>query len=167
MVRRLWVFLGLAAFLLSTDVHAELPKPAGKILLTVGGLIDETNSGDRAEFDRDMLESIGMVELTTQTPWTEGETRFAGVPVSRLLDLVAIRGAVVRASAANDYQADIPVATLRDAGAVLAMRMNGKDLTLRDKGPLWIVFPWSEQPELDRIEIYNYAVWQLLTLHVR
>jgi len=166
-VRRFWILLALVIPLLVADAQAELPKPQGQVLLTISGQIEETNTDDRAEFDRGMLQRIGMVELKTQTPWTEGESHFVGVPVARLLDVTATKGSIVRATAANDYKADIPIAILREAGAVLAIRMDGKELTLRDKGPLWIVFPWSEQPELDRIEIYNYAVWQLLSLHVQ
>lgn len=153
--------------LASTYARAELPEPQGTVLLTISGLIDETNIEDRAEFDRNMLQRIGMVELKTQTPWTEGEANFNGVPLAQLLDAVGTKGTSIYAVAANDYKADIPIAVLKEAGAILAMRMNGQDLTLRDKGPLWIVFPWSEQPELDRIEIYNYAVWQLLSLHIQ
>ncbi len=157
----------VGVFLVSTYARAELPEPQGKVLLTISGLIGEANNGDRAEFDRDMLQDLGTVKVTTHTPWTEGEASFTGVPLAQLLDAVGARGSSVYAIAANDYKADIPTAVLKEAGAVLAMRMNGQDLTLRDKGPLWIVFPWSEQPELDRIEIYNYAVWQLLSMHVQ
>jgi hypothetical protein len=114
-----------------------------------------------------MLLRLGMIEMKTQTPWTDGEANFTGVPLAQLLDAVGTKGTSVHAVAANDYQADIPIAVLEESGALLAMRMNGQDLTLRDKGPLWIVFPWSEKPELDRVEIYNYAVWQLLSMHVR
>lgn len=153
--------------LVSTYARAELPEPQGRVLLTISGLISETNNGDHAKFDRNMLQRLGMVEVKTQTPWTEGEANFAGVPLAQLLDAVGTRGVSLYAVAANDYKADIPIAVLRENGAILAMRMNGRDLTLRDKGPLWIIFPWSEQPELDRIEIYNYAVWQLLSIHVQ
>jgi hypothetical protein len=158
---------GFALSLIAMHAHAELPEPQGPVLLSVSGLISETNIEDRAEFDRDMLQNIGMVDLRTETPWTEGKVNFSGVPVARVLDTVGTNGSMVRALAANDYRADIPIATLRDAGAILAMRMNNEDLSLRDKGPLWIIFPWTERPDLDRIEIHNYAVWQLLSIQVQ
>lgn len=159
------MFIAMTAF--SSTVKGELPEPHGQVLLTISGNIEEMNAGDQTEFDRNMLEELGLVDLTTRTPWTEGETNFRGIPMVRLLDLVGPRGVTIRASAANDYIADIPLSTLVDSDAFLAMSMNGKDLTLRDKGPLWIIFPWSDRPDLDRPEIHNYAVWQLLSLRVR
>ncbi|MEM9440668.1 MAG: molybdopterin-dependent oxidoreductase [Pseudomonadota bacterium] len=166
-MRRLWISLGFALSLIATHVRAELPAPQGTVLLTISGHIGETNVDDRAEFDRDMLQSIGVVEFETRTPWTEGDVRFTGISVAALLERVSPSGASVRAVAANDYVANIPIAILRDGGAILAMQMDGEPLTLRNKGPLWIIFPWSDKPELDRIEIHNYAVWQLLSMQIQ
>ena len=39
-------------------------------------------------------------------------------------------------------------------------------MRVRDKGPLWIVFPWSEHPELVTERIRTWAVWQLTRLEV-
>ena len=166
-MRQLQALLMLAMFVLSVEARADLPKPEGRTLLTVSGDIATSNARHQAEFDREMLEQLGLIDLRTRTPWTEGEPLFTGVSFARLLNVVAANGMVVTAKAANDYSADIPVSVLRDSGALLAMSLDGEPLTLRDKGPLWIVFPWSERPDLDRTEIHNYAVWQLLSLHVR
>ena len=166
-VRLLSFLCALALLLLSPSAHADLPEPEGQVLLTISGKIQETNGRDRAAFDRDMLEDMGMVTLDTETPWTEEKVRFTGVPFARLLDAVSAKGPVASAVAANDYKADIPIATLRETGAILAMRLNGEDMTLRDKGPLWIVFPWSQNPDLKHAEIYNYSVWQLISLHIQ
>ncbi len=165
-MKRLVILLGVVTGLLATNAHAELPSPQGRVLLTVSGLIGETNAEGLAEFDQEMLERVGLIEFSTETPWTKGKVRFAGVPLKQLLQVVATKGSVIRATAANDYAADIPIDTLVNSEAMLAMAMDGRALTLRDKGPLWIIFPWSDKPELNRIEIYNYAVWQLLSLHV-
>ena len=167
MVWCLWLLCALAFALHSPTAHAELPEPKGQILLTIAGQIETTNKQGRAEFDRDMLENIGMVEFSTETPWTEGKTHFAGVPFSRLLDVISPKGSVARAVAANDYKADIPLAMLRENGALLAMRINGENMTLRNKGPLWIVFPWCQKSDLKHVEIYNYSVWQLLSLNIQ
>jgi hypothetical protein len=47
------------------------------------------------------------------------------------------------------------------AGAILAYRMNGAELSVRDKGPLWIMFPFDDKPELKSELIYSQSVWQL------
>jgi hypothetical protein len=50
---------------------------------------------------------------------------------------------------------------------LLAVRMNGQLMRTRDKGPIWIVYPWSGHPELDDFLTREKSVWQLNALHVR
>lgn len=165
------LFLLIATLLLitvdPTPTYADPSKPAGKTLLTITGMIQETNADGHLEFDRGMLEQLGLAALTTRTPWTEGERAFVGVAFANLLDAIGAFGSRARAVAANDYVVDIPLGTLRGADAFLAMSMDGKRLRLRDKGPLWIIFPWSQRPELDRGDLHSYAVWQLQSLHIK
>ncbi|MGI9509316.1 MAG: molybdopterin-dependent oxidoreductase, partial [Geminicoccaceae bacterium] len=148
----------------STD--AGMPQPTDETLLTVTGKIRETNAEGRLEFDRSLLMQLGLSKLTPSTPWTDGERAFMGVPFASLLDAIGATGTIVRAVAANDYVVDIPISNLREANAFLAMSMDGTQLRLRDKGPLWIIYPWSQRPELNRIELHGYAVWQLQSLHI-
>ena len=49
--------------------EAPLSAPKDRTILTVSGKISVTNKGDAAEFDRTMLEAIGMESFTTSTPW--------------------------------------------------------------------------------------------------
>jgi hypothetical protein len=166
-MRYVLLFYTLAFFALfpaSTD--AGMSQNTGKTLLTVTGKIRTTNADGRVEFDRRLLEQLGLSNLKTSTPWTKGERTFAGVPLASLLDAIGATGSIARAAAANDYVVDIPISNLREANAFLAMSMDGKQLRLRDKGPLWIIYPWSQRPELNRIELHGYAVWQLQSLHI-
>ena len=50
--------------------------------------------------------------------------------------------------AANDYFVDIPTQDFRDYDAILAMEADGKQLSRRDKGPLWLMYPISDHAEL-------------------
>lgn len=147
--------------------RAALAEPSGRILLSVTGRIAETNQEGRAEFDRQMLEALGTVTLRTWTPWTDGVVEFEGVPAARVLDAVGAAGSVLRAIASNDYSTEIPLEELRKYPAILAMRMNGERLRLRDKGPLWIVMPWTDHPELDNQASRHWSVWQLRAIEVR
>jgi hypothetical protein len=157
------LLLGLTA----SESKAALPAPSGPVLLSVTGRIAETNGEGRAEFDRQMLEALGTVRLTTWTPWTDTVAEFEGVPAGRVLDAVGADGTVVMALASNEYSVEIPVELLREYPVILAMSMNGERLRLRDKGPLWIVMPWSDYPELDSQESRYWSVWQLRSIDVR
>jgi hypothetical protein len=144
----------------------DLPKPAGPVILTVGGAISHTNAPGRAEFDRAMLEDLGLVRLRTWTPWTEGEPEFEGVPAQRLMEAVGATGSEVRAVALNDFESTIPLADFERYPVLLAITMDGQQLRVRDKGPIWIVYPWSDHPELDDMPTRRKSVWQLRSLRV-
>src|SRR5689334_12041468 len=65
---------------------AKLGQPTEKVILTISGQISETNKDGAAEFDRPMLEALGMESFSTTTPWYDGPVKFEGVRMSRLLD---------------------------------------------------------------------------------
>ena len=139
----------------------SLDHPSGKVILTVGGNIGNTNSGDKAEFDRDMLEALGVSELALETRWTEGRQVFNGVLASKILDAVAAQGKVIVARAINDYEVRIPLSDLRRYPVLFALKHNGIYMRVRDKGPIWIIYPREAFPEIDTEEISERWVWQL------
>jgi hypothetical protein len=150
-----------------SEAKAVLPVPSGPVLLSITGKIAETNGEGRAEFDRQMLEAMGTVRLRTWTPWTDRVVEFEGIPAARLLDAVGATGTVLLALARNEYSVEIPVELVRRYPVILAMSMDGERLRLRDKGPLWVVMPWSDYPELDGEESRYWSVWQLRSIDVR
>ena len=138
-----------------------LPAPAGPAMLTLSGAIGVTNDGDKAVFDRAMLEELGVVSVTTSTPWTDGTPTFRGVQLSKVLARVAADGDTLKGVALNDYAAELPAADAETWPVLLAFEQDGKRLSLRDKGPLWIVYPRDDHPELAS-DVHNGKwVWQL------
>jgi hypothetical protein len=113
-----------------------------------------------------MLEALGMVELTTRTAWTKGDTVFRGVPLKVLLDKLGVRGQSLRAVALNAYSVLIPLADLKDWPILLAMDQDGAPLPRRGKGPVWIVYPGIEGHN-DAPIYRDRSIWQLRTLEVR
>jgi len=146
---------------------AELQAPDDAVILTIEGAITRTNAPGRAEFDRAMLEEIGLRRLRTWTPWADGEQEFEGIPMTELMAAVGATGTTLRAVALNDFESVIPLADFERYPVLLAMRIEGRQLEVRDKGPLWIVYPWSDYPELDDLPTRRKSVWQLRSLHVR
>jgi hypothetical protein len=142
-------------------VAEALAKPTGEVVLTIDGSIGRTNVEGRADFDLDMLRAMPAVKFRTATPWTEGPVEFEGVAIAELLKSVEASGKSIKASALNDYVAAVDAQTVISSGAILAYRIDGEDISIRDKGPLWIMFPFDEKPELKSETIYSQSVWQL------
>ena len=51
--------------------------------------------------------------------------------------------------------------------SVLAFLRNGDEMSVRDKGPLWVVYPYDSTPEYQSELIYSRSVWQLARIEVQ
>jgi hypothetical protein len=169
MVLRLIRLLAVAACLVAgnTAWAEPLPEPKGAVILTVTGAIANKNGHDGARFDREMLEALGMAEVRTSTAWTEGVPVFRGVPVARLLEAVGASGKSLHAVAINNYAIDLDADEMRRYPIILAMEQDGKQLRLRDRGPLWVVLPRDDHPELQPAAQDLKWIWQVRSIEVR
>lgn len=144
----------------------ELPAPEGEPLLTVSGAIGNTNVDGEAIFDRAMLEALPATAVTTETIWTEGEQVFRGVSLSDLMEAVDGQGSSIRATALNDYSVDIPMEDAQEGAALIAYELNGAPMSVRTKGPLWIVYPYGSDAKFRSEVVYSRSIWQLRSLDV-
>lgn len=164
-----------AAFLVSaTFAGAAAPQaaeplaaPTGDVMLSVSGKITETNNADRADFDRALLQSLEWRTVSTITRWTEGILTFEGVPLNALLKKVGASGTKITATALNDYKIEIPASDAEEFDVLLALKSGGDWMAVRDKGPIWIVYPHDDDSAEDIPDLHAYRmVWQLRTLRV-
>jgi hypothetical protein len=148
-------------------VSAEtLSAPSGHPILQISGTVEKANAGTRANLDLAMLEGIGATTIQTSTPWTEGRPSFEGVLVRDLLRHVGGKGKTITAVALNDYKIEISAAEVEKYPVILAYKMDGKPLKIRDKGPLWIVYPQDDFPELNNAAVQSKWVWQVKELRI-
>jgi hypothetical protein len=61
---------------------------------------------------------------------------------------VAASGNTVQALALNDYSTDIPMEDFEKYNVILALKRDGEYMPVRDKGPLFVVYPYDSNPEL-------------------
>jgi len=157
-----------AVFLLSGNARADtLPVPTGKVILTVSGNISVTNVGDTAQFDQAMLDSLPQADITTKTPWYDEEMIFTGPPLSTLLETVGAKGETLKAVALNDYETEIPAADAWDTNVILSTRLNGELMTVRERGPIFIIYPYSSEARFQTQTYYARSAWQVTALIVR
>ena len=163
-----FIATALAAATIATAAQAQtLAAPTDDIVLTVTGDIAATNIDGAAVFDRAMLEAMEPVEFTTTTTWTDGPQEFKGVLLLDLLQVLGVAEGTLRAYAVNDYAVDIPVADAVEGGPMVAYLLNGQPMSVRDKGPLWIVYPYDSRSEYRSEVIYSRSIWQLDRMEVR
>ncbi len=166
-----FVFLSaVVSWLCMTSVlssAAELAKPKGEVVLTVSGAISNTNAEARAEFDMDMLKALPVSTFKTATIWTPAVSSFSGVSLKTLLAAVGATGNNLHSIAINDYAVEIPAADAVEDGPIVAYAMDDKPMSVRDKGPLWVIYPFDSKPVYKSEVIYSRSIWQLAKIEVQ
>lgn len=146
--------------------HA-LELPAGKVVLTVSGTLSHPNKDQQAVFDMKMLEKLPQHSFTTQTPWYPLPVTFTGPLLRDVLEAAGAQGTEITAVALNDYKTQIPRGDVQQYGVIVARLMNNRPMRVREKGPLFIVYPFDSSPALHAEQYYNRSAWQLNALQVR
>ncbi|MEO6298802.1 MAG: oxidoreductase [Paracoccaceae bacterium] len=140
--------------------------PQGDVILDVDGAIHRENSGQMALFDLAMLDSLPQTTFSTTTIWTEGKVTFSGPTLMGVLDWLEAEPGRITASAANDYSVTLLPQTVSQDFPILATRKNGKQFSIRESGPIWLVYPYDSSPAYRSDLIYSQSVWQLTRLTV-
>lgn len=144
----------------------ELPAPTGEVLLTISGNISVTNGDGVAQFDRALLEALAQRTTNTETPWFEGTRDFSGPLGHAILYAVGAQGDMLRVVALNDYAAEVPTIDFRRHPVILATHVDEQELTIRKKGPLFLIYPFDERPELFNEVYFGRSVWQIARIEV-
>jgi len=145
----------------------QMAAPEGDPVLTVSGGIKNSNADGAAVFDMAMLKALPATTFSTSTIWTEGVREFTGVQLSDLVDAVAAEGSSLKATAINDYAVEIPMPDAIDGGPILAYEIDGQEMSVREKGPLWVVYPYDLNDKYKSETIYSRSIWQLDAIEVQ
>ncbi|MEP6320715.1 MAG: oxidoreductase, partial [Paracoccaceae bacterium] len=77
------------------------------------------------------------------------------------LEVIGVNEGTLKATAINDYAVEIPLEDAVDGGPILAYLSNGVPMSVREKGPIWIVYPYDSDPKYQTEVIYSRSIWQL------
>lgn len=152
-----------AALLLtaSSAFGDDFAAPKGDVLLTASGMITATNVDGSLALDQAQLAALPQHSFTTSTTWTEGTPTFQGVLLKDYIAAVGATGNTITLTALNDYRITMPMADVKDDGPLLAYLMDGKIMSLRDKGPIWLVYPYDANADYRTEVAYARSIWQL------
>ncbi|WP_139103181.1 molybdopterin-dependent oxidoreductase [Pararhodobacter sp. CCB-MM2] len=168
MMMRFIVAVTAAALLGAGAAQADmLPSPTGPVILTISGAVSDTNADGAAALDLAMLDALPQHQSTVETPWYDGEQTFSGPLLSDLMQLVGAEGSELRVIALNDFAASLPWDDISEFNTILASRLNGEELSVRDKGPLFVIYPFHEHPELLNEVYFGRSVWQVARIEVQ
>ena len=154
--------LGAALILATSAVWADdFAAPKGEVLLTASGMITATNKDGTLALDQDQLAALPQTSFTTSTTWTDGTPTFQGVLLKDYIAAIGATGKTITLTALNDYKITMPLADVQGDAPLLAYLMDGKPMSLRDKGPVWLVYPYDANADYRTEVAYARSIWQL------
>ncbi len=158
-------FLGVALALLALPRLAQA-QGSGRPLLTITGA-----DGTALTLDEAGLAALPWHEVTTHTRWTDGPQHFRGPLLREVLGLMGLaekdlQDRQLKLTALNEFQVDIPAGDAWDFDPILAREMNGQAMRIRDRGPLWLIYPRDRIPALQNPVIDERWIWQLVDIRV-
>jgi hypothetical protein len=117
--------------------------------------------------DRD-LSALKQQKILTSSPWTTGVNTFTGPSLKEVVELWGTleNVAEIHLMSFDNYQIDIPKDLVDDTQPIVASRFNGQAYSLRQKGPLWIMFPFDESDDMQTGLYQSRAVWHLTTIEI-
>lgn len=120
-------------------------------------------------YSLEQLDALEQTTYVTKNPFIDGTSEFSG-PLARVVLADAgqdmPKGAKLTVMAINDYKIDVPVSEILDFDVMLATRRDGETMSLREKGPIWIMYPISDNAELEDETINSRLVWQLKSIQI-
>lgn len=159
--------LALSTLLLFSGLSLALDKPIGPAVLRISGVVTQPNMQQQAVFDMAMLQALPQHSFTTQTPWYAEPVKFTGPLLRDVLAAAGAKGEGITAIALNDYRTEIPFSDALKYDLIVATLMNDQPMPVREKGPLFLVYPFDSKAELQAATFYNRSAWQLRTLQIK
>ena len=116
------------------------------------------------------LQALPQRELVTSLPPSLGPSgvhRWQGVSLRLLAERMGGGpGSVLQLAALNDYAVTVPWSDLLRYDPIVAYQRNGQALSVREKGPTMLIYPFDNHPELHAQQYLNRSIWQLHAITV-
>ena len=110
----------------------------------------------------DIRAKFATSRFSTSLPWLKEQNEFSGFKVSELLQYLKLdKVTSVTFSALNDYRSTTSIEDIIQYEPIIAYKINGKTLKIRDKGPYWLVFNLDKHPQISTDQYFDKMVWQI------
>ena len=156
--------LGIA-FLLGMLSLAPMSAADMEVVLTVD---DASDDAPPMTYSLDDLDKLTQVRVLTTNEFVDGMTEFSGPLARDVLGRIGVEGdRSARFVAINEYEVLVDVDDFLEYDVILATRMDGELLSRRTKGPIWLIYPISDNPELQDVRVNSKLIWQLKNIEVQ
>ena len=145
--------------ILLATLSASAAFAAGDVLLT----LTDSDSGTVIEMTEADLLALEQFTVLTENEFVDGLVEFSG-PLAR--DVVALLNKPefesLTLTAINDYAVEVPIFDIVNYDVIFALSQNGVKFSVRDKGPIWVIYPMTDNAELQDRVYNDRLIWQLV-----
>ncbi len=162
----------LSAWLAAIFMLASLPVASAQnvasrsttapVILTITGLAGAPAMISRWQISR----SCRKRKSAPPHPWHDGVQHFEGVSLQVLMESLKLTGANAQVVALNRYRTTIPTKDFSDHKPILAYRRNGAAMEVREKGPLFVIYPYDTNAALKNDTYFSRSAWQVRSISV-
>ncbi len=116
----------------------------------------QTKTGKPVQLSWAKLEALAKTSIWTREPHNTSDgnaiQHFRGVAVSTLLDEFGVAPNLTEVTfvARDGFRSTVSIADLRQYPIIIALERNNKRIARSDGGPLYLVFPYSQFPQLQQ-----------------
>ncbi len=116
---------------------------------------------------KDLL-ALPQTTVVTKNDYVDAAATFQGPLLRSILKTLNVDpDATLKMAALNDFTSNMPAIDAFNYDVILAVLRDGKTMPIRDKGPIWVIYPMDDHAEL-RDDSYNRRlVWQLKNILVK
>jgi hypothetical protein len=155
----------------ATAPVCDPPEARIVLQLRAGAASADKPQGSAQACDLNGLEKLPAREIATALPSAlglPGTHQWKGVSLRHLVEMLgANENSHIQVTALNDYSIQIPWSDLVRYDPIVAYRRNQQRMTIRDKGPLILIYPFDGTPHLQVQEYVNRTIWQINAISVR
>lgn len=99
-------------------------------------------------------------QFKTHHSWSAEAETFSGPLLEDVIKIACGDATKINLKALNDYSVDVDFTVAKSFRPIVAHSINGSRLSVRDKGPLWIMVP-SDDLKVVSKEMDGMLIWQL------
>ena len=142
----------------SNPVVSNVPRDDNTVLVLQTA--DSSGCDKTVQLDESSLLALPQQQFTTHHSWSEQAETFTGPLLEDVLNVVCGGASKINLKALNDYSIDIDFTYAKSLKPIVAHSINGSRLSVRDKGPLWLMVP-SDDLKVVSKELDGMLIWQL------
>ena len=140
------------------------------ILPTIGAaqtILTVSTPEQSATYTLEELLALPQTTVVTTNDYVDTATTFQGPRLRAVLEPLNVGpDATLKMVALNDFSSSVPAVDAFDYDVILAVLRDGEPMSVRDKGPIWVIYPMDDHAELRNDSFNGRLVWQLKTIAI-